>query len=107
MAKVVTFDPAKIPSAPTTPPKYDPAYLAEIVTVINGGRGAGDGEAYGSAKEAKSAANSIKRALRKFDEELSTRTRIWSPKEGVFQFALLLNTQPVTGNAARTAPAAE
>jgi len=100
--KVVSFDPAKIPSTPTTPPKYAAEVLAQYMSLIEGGRGAGDGLTYPTVKEARSAANSIKRALRKFAEGTSTRTRIWSGDSGkTFQFALLLNTQPVAGNAAR------
>lgn len=102
--KVVSFDPSKIPTAPTTPPKYDRELLGQYVGLMESGRAAGDGVLYTSAKEARSAANSIKRAIRKTTEGFSTRTRIWSPDGGkAFQFALLRNDQPITGNAARQA----
>lgn len=102
MANVVSFDPAKLPTASTTPPKHDEETLAAYQAEMNKGKAAGDGVAYDTSKDAKSAANSIKRSLRKIGAA-STRTRVWANKEGKFQFALTWNEVPLTGNAAAQA----
>lgn len=100
MAKVVSYDPAKLPSPVATPSKYDQELLAQYVTLIQSGKAAGDGESYGTKKEAVSAANSIKRAIRKhINGDLSLVMRVWQDGE-TFRFALSENTRELTGAAA-------
>jgi hypothetical protein len=99
--RVASFELDDLPKVSTVPPKYDADLLAQYVSLIEAGKAAGDGVAYGSQKEARSAANSIKRSLRKF-VDTSTRIRVWQTEEG-FMFALLENTVPLTGSAAAAA----
>jgi len=96
--RVASFELDDLPKVSTVPPKYDADLLAQYVSLIEAGKAAGDGQHYESAKEARSAANSIKRSLRKF-VETSTRIRVWQTDEG-WMFALLENTVPLTGSAA-------
>lgn len=100
MAKVVSYDPAKLPAPVAAPSKYDAALLARYVELATSGKAAGDGEDYASKKEAVAAANSIKRAIRKHVEgDISLVMRVWQDGE-VFHFALSENTRPLTGAAA-------
>lgn len=89
MAAIVSYDLAKLPVRSATPPKHSPELMAEFVAVMQSGKAAGDGVAYETAKAARSAANSIKRGLRRFAEGISTETRTWESK-GSFYFALTL-----------------
>lgn len=94
MSKVVSFDVSKLPTAAAAPHKYEDSYLSEFVAVMQSGKAAGDGNTYADAKAAKSAANSIKRALRKSAEGISTTTRVWNSgtvEAPAFHFALILN----------------
>lgn len=100
MAKVVSFDPAKLPAPAATPSKYESELLAQYVTIVQSGKAAGDGEVYADKKAATAAANSIKRAIRKHvNGDISLVMRVWPSGEG-FQFALSANTRPLTGAAA-------
>lgn len=95
MAKVVVFDPAKLPVTPTTPSKHDRETLDAYVAAIGRGQGAGDGLDYATQKEARSAANSIKRGMKRAEIALSTKMRVWnsgSDTEPKWHFALLANT---------------
>lgn len=103
MAKVVSYDPAKLPAPVASPSKYDAELLGQYVKLATSGKAAGDGEDYGTQKEARAAANSIKRAIRKHvNGELSLQMRVWQDGE-VFHFALSENTRPLTGAAAAAA----
>jgi len=105
MAKVVSYDPAKLPSPVATPSKYEQEFLAQFVTLAQNGKAAGDGEDYADKKAASAAANSIKRAIRKHvNGDISLVMRVWQDGE-VFHFALSANTRELTG-AAATARAA-
>lgn len=100
MAKVISYDPAKLPAPVAAPSKYDAALLAQYVSLTESGKAAGDGEDYADKKSAVAAANSIKRAIRKhLASDVSLVMRVWQDGE-VFHFALSTNTRPLTGAAA-------
>lgn len=100
MAKVISYDPAKLPSPVQAPSKYAEELLVQYVSLIQGGKAAGDGEGYEDQKSARAAANSIKRAIRKHvNSDLSLQMRVWQDGD-VFRFALSENTRPLTGAAA-------
>jgi hypothetical protein len=106
MAQVISYDPAKLPSPVATPSKYEQELLVQYVNLAQKGKAAGDGIAYESKKDAVSAANSIKRAIRKHvNGDLSLVMRVWQVTEGEpeaqgFFFAISENTRELTGAAA-------
>lgn len=104
MAQVVSYDPAKLPSAVSTPSKYEQELLLQYVALIQKGKAAGDGIAYEDKKGAVSAANSIKRAIRKhINGDLSLVMRVWQVTDGDapgFFFAISENPRELTGAAA-------
>lgn len=104
MAAVVSYDPAKLPSPVATPSKYEQELLVQYVNLAQRGKAAGDGIAYATKKEAASAANSIKRAIRKHvNGDVSLIMRVWQVTDGEnpgFFFALSTNTRELTGAAA-------
>lgn len=104
MAQVVSYDPAKLPAPASTPSKYAPELLGQYVKLITGGKAAGDGETYEDQKAARSAANSIKRAIKKHvNGDISLVMRVWEIDGEGFRFALSQNTRPLSGAAATAA----
>lgn len=91
MARLVSYNPADLPGPVAPAPKYDPEFIAAYVASMQKGQAAGDGQKYGSQKEARNAGASIKRAVRKSSNgTLSVRNRVWQA-DGKWLFALQLN----------------